>query len=227
MSQSTKSPKKPTLKPETLKRARALIVEGMKKVQTKLQLAEEYGITPRTAQVYYDKAREECLVLATLRAEQVRVAEAMHIGGYRQSRITAALLENWGAGANNEGAETLDEETADLVVQMACDRVAEESPKTKEDKRTWMSLWFEDKMMNAGKDRDQIRAAALLMRLEGLADTTEYEAPTDDIVIELGGDWREEYQEKLEKGEAPTASTPPSPAPVPANGTKPTNGTAP
>lgn len=189
-------------------RARELILSGMKKVQVKLQLSEEFGVGIKVSQKDFDAAQNECYAELRLQTEQVRVASAMYMGGYRSSRIVDALIDNWGPGGDAEvEGSTLDEERAEHIVAVATGKVLEETPRTKEEKRQWLGLWFEDKMMNAAKDRDRIRAAALFMRLEGLADLSEYEQPVDDIVIEVG-DWRESFKSQIADGSADTAALP-------------------
>jgi len=189
-------------------RATELILQGVRRKDAQLQLQEEFGAATTTVREDYESAYNSCMELRKLRCEQMQVAESMYMGGFRNMRIAEALVANWGVGGDAVVENyPLTEEEADEIVQYARERVDGETPQTKEGKRARLALWFEDKMMNAQKDRDQIRAAALYMRLEGLADTSEYEPPADDIVIELG-DWRSTFATQLKEGKAPSASRP-------------------
>ena len=189
------------LKRRRREKALELIREGKKRYQIRFLLAEEFGVSPRTAKLDIDEAYDAHYDIMKLRAEQMRVATAMYMGNFRKGRIVDALVENWGKGGPEVGCEVLSEEEAERLVLAAKEQVDDETPKTKEGKRERLALWFEDKMMNAARDRDKIRSAALYMRLEGLADTSEYEPQRDDIVIELG-DWRSQYARQMADGVA-------------------------
>jgi len=191
--------------PQRRKRARELLMEGRKKVYIKLTLAEEYGITPRTAVDDYNWAYNQGFQEIRLRHEQINLAAEMFMSGYRFLNIVTSLMERWGKDGENPGLYLLDEEAADEIVQVAVDMVENGTLQTKDEKRQWLSLWFEDKMVNAVKPRDQLRAAALFMRLEGLSDNSDYEAPREDITIELGN-WRDDFAKKLDDGTAVSAS---------------------
>ncbi len=189
-------------------RANELILQGYRKNEFKPILQEEFGITAKSAQGEYLAARKRCLKSLTHASEQRKVAEAMWMGGYRKSRIVDALLENWDEDSDlyrEKKCNALSEDEAELIVDRAVVSIDAETAKTKEEKRNRLSLWFEDKMMNAAKDRDALRAAALMMRLEGLADQSEFEAPTSDVTVELG-DWRQGFKEQLAEGKTATAS---------------------
>ncbi len=56
--------------------------------------------------------------------------------------------------------------------------------------------------------REQLRAAKQYVEMLGLKDQSGFEAPKEDLVIEMDENWRGYYGDRLEQGKVLTANAP-------------------